>query len=171
VGRTAIIISVSYIVATVLVTLLALAIGASTRSRREADTARLAEREKTWFVVAVAILTALLFGTIFFTPYGRSAGRGAQVVDAKAVQFAWILPAKPIRAGRPVEFRITSGDVNHGFAVYTSSWKLLFQIQVVPGSTQTYVYTFRKPGSYRVVCLEFCGVGHAEMQSRIEVRA
>lgn len=169
-GRTATIIALSYVVATVLVALLGLAVAASTRSRRPTDVRRLAEREKTWFVVAVGLLTALLFATIFFTPYGRSADAGAQVVDVKAVQFAWLLPGESIQSGRPVEFRLTSDDVNHSFAVYTLSWKLLFQVQVVPGRTQKYVYTFKRPGRYRVVCLEYCGLDHHLMAAQIEVR-
>jgi cytochrome c oxidase subunit 2 len=169
VGRTAVVISVSYVVAAVVVALLALVVARSTRTRRGVDTARAAEQEKTWFVVVVVLLAALLFATILFTPYGRSAGRGAQVVDVQAVQFAWLLPGKPLKAGRQVEFRLTSKDVNHNFAVYTLGWKLLFQVQVVPGKTQKYVYTFRKPGKYRVVCLEFCGLGHSLMQSQLTV--
>lgn len=170
-GRTAIIVAVSYLVATALVAALALAVAASARSRRGVDERLLGEREKAWFVVTVALLAALLFATIFFTPYGRSAGSRGQVVDVRAVQFAWLLPVKPIEAGRPVEFRLTSDDVNHSFAVYTRSWRLLFQVQVVPGKTQTYVYTFEKAGTYRVACLEFCGLDHHLMQGQLEVRA
>jgi cytochrome c oxidase subunit II len=168
-GRTALVIAISYVVATVLVGLLTLLIARSTRARRGVDTERAAEQEKTWFVVVVVLLAALLFATILFTPYGRSAGRGAQVVDVEAVQFAWLLPGKPLKADRPVEFRLRSKDVNHNFAVYTEGWKLLFQVQVVPGKTQKYVYTFHRPGTYRVVCLEFCGLGHSLMQSRLTV--
>jgi cytochrome c oxidase subunit 2 len=171
VGRTAIIIGVAYIAAATLAGLLVLAIGFSTRVRGEPDTTRLAAREKTWFVVAVALLTALLFATIFFTPYGRSASPGAQVVRVEARQFFWKIPPTPIDANRQVEFRITSKDVSHEFAVYTTSWKLLFQVQVLPGKEQRYVYTFHTPGRYRVVCLEYCGVGHADMLGQLQVVA
>jgi len=171
VGRAATIIAISYIVAAVLVALLALALASSTRRRRQMDVRRLAEREKSWFVVAIALLTALLFATIFFTPYGRGAGRHKQVVDVQAVQFAWLMSGKPIRAGVPVEFRLDSRDVNHNFAVYTSGWEFLFQVQVVPGTTQKYVHTFKKPGTYHVLCLEYCGVDHHLMNRIITVRA
>jgi cytochrome c oxidase subunit 2 len=170
-GRTALIISIAYVVAMVVVALIALAVVASTRVRGEPDTRRLAEREKAWFVLAVVILTVLLFGTIFFTPYGRSAGSDAQVMEVKALQYAWLVPPTPIEAGKPVEFRLTSQDVSHAFAVFTSSWKLLFQVQVLPGAEQRYVYTFEKPGTYRVVCFEFCGIGHDKMQAQLLVRA
>ena len=59
--------------------------------------------------------------------------------------------------------------MNHSFAVYTAAGKLLFQVQVMPGRTQNYVYTFKKPGLYRVLCLEYCGVDHDAMQSDLRV--
>ena len=168
-GRTAIIISISYLAATVLVTLVAVAIAASTRRRSPVDLEQLREREKTWFVISVALLTALLFGTIFFTPYGKGAGKpGAQQLNVRGVQFAWIVSGR-VRAGQPVQFNLTSGDVNHNLGVYTESWKLLFQVQVVPDKTQHYVYTFARPGTYRLVCLEFCGLDHHLMQNQLEV--
>jgi cytochrome c oxidase subunit 2 len=136
-----------------------------------ADVGRLRDTERTWFVAVVLMLVALVVATIFFTPYGRSAGKDAQVVDVEAVQFAWLLPARPVKANREVEFRLTSKDVNHSFAVYTEGGKLLFQVQVMPGRTQKYVYTFKQPGSYRVLCLEYCGVDHDAMQNRLEVVA
>lgn len=147
-------------------------VAASTRGRRRAGEEvlrKLREQEKTWFAIVIVLLVALLFATIFFTPYGRSARAGHQTVNVKAVQFAWLIRGKPIKAGTSVEFRLTSADVNHGMAVYTQGGKLLFQVQVMPGKTQTYVYTFKKPGTYRIVCLEYCGVDHDLMQGRLTV--
>ncbi len=144
----------------------------STRGRgpdRATDLHRLRELERRWFVIVVVLLVSLLVATIFFIPYGRSAGKGAQVVDAEALQFAWVLSGTPVKAGREVEFRLTSRDVNHSFAVYTATGKLLFQVQVMPERTQTYVYTFEKPGTYRIVCLEYCGVDHDAMQADLTV--
>lgn len=171
-GRTATIIAVSYAVASAFAIVFMLFVAASTRSRRRAGEEalrKLREQEKTWFAIVVVLLVALLFATIFFTPYGRSAGGHHQTVDIKAVQFAWLIRGKPIRAGTSVEFRLTSADVNHGMAVYTQGGKLLFQVQVMPGKTQTYVYTFKKPGTYKILCLEYCGVDHDLMQSRLTV--
>ena len=136
-----------------------------------ADIHRLRETEKTWFVVVVVLLVALLVATIFFTPYGRSADSDAQVVEVQALQFAWVLPATPLKANRQVQFKLTSKDVNHSFAVYTAGGKLLFQVQVMPGRTQEYVYTFKQPGTYHVLCLEYCGVDHDKMQSELRVVA
>jgi cytochrome c oxidase subunit II len=174
VGRTATIIAVSYTIVSVLAIVFTAFIALSTRSRRKLDDERtlhtLGEHERTWFVVVIALLVALLFATIFFTPYGKSAGPDAQIQRVSALQFAWIMQGKPIRAGTPVEFELTSRDVNHNFGVYTASGRFLFQVQVVPGKTQRYVYTFDKPGTYQVLCLEYCGLGHNTMQTSFTVR-
>jgi cytochrome c oxidase subunit II len=173
-GTTATIIAVAYTAVCALAIGFMAVVARSTGGRgpeRALDTRRLRETEKTWFAIVVVLLVALLVATIFFTPYGRSAGKDAQVVEVTALQFGWVLPGKPIQANRQVEFRLTSKDVNHSFAVYTASGELLFQVQVMPDRTQTYVYTFRRPGLYRVVCLEYCGVDHDAMQSDLRVVA
>lgn len=173
-GRIAVLILVSYAAIALLAIGFMVVVALSTRGRHEQDEAtlrKLSETERTWFAIVVVLLAGLLFATIFFTPYGRSAGSNAQSIDVKAVQFAWIVSGGSIKAGTPVEFHLTSADVNHGFGVYTEGGKLLFQVQVMPGKTQDYVYTFKKPGTYTILCLEFCGVGHADMQGQLTVTA
>lgn len=141
------------------------------RSAAPLDLERVRHAERSWFVVVVLLLVAVLAATIGFTPYGRSAGKDAQIVNVRAQQFAWLLTSAPIKANRQVEFRLTSTDVNHSFAVYTMSGELLFQVQVMPGKTQEYVYTFHHPGTYQVLCLEYCGVGHTDMHTEFKVVA
>lgn len=167
-GGTATVIAISYAVVCGVAIVFMLGVAVSTRGRRETDPRKLGDREKTWFAIVVVLLVSLLFATIFFTPYGRSAARDAQVVDVQAQQFAWT-GLRPVKSGTQVEFRLTAVDVNHGFAVYTGGGKLLFQVQVMPGKTQVYRYTFHKPGTYRVLCLEFCGVDHDRMIGQLTV--
>ena len=170
-GRIAIIIAVAYgILGGAVVVLLGILVWSSTIGRRrEIDARKLGERERTWFGIVVVLLVGLLFATIFFTPYGRSAGKGGLSFDVKAQQFAFVIPGQPIKAGVPVTFHLTSSDVNHGFAVYNGQNEFLFQAQVMPGKTQDYVYMFKKPGRYRVVCFEYCGVGHDQMRGQLVV--
>jgi cytochrome c oxidase subunit 2 len=169
VGGTAITIGISYLVVVVLGLSVAAGIWRSTRSRRPTDPARLARRERAWLFVVVGLLLALLLGTIFFAPYGQSASGPHQVVDVRAQQFLWTFSPARIRAGERVEFRLTSADVSHNFAVYDPSSTFLFQAQVVPGTVQKVFHTFHRPGTYRVLCLEYCGVGHHAMQGTLEV--
>jgi len=173
-GQIATTIAVSYTVVSVIAIGFMLLVVRSTHGRgpeTPTDLERIRETEKKWFVAVVVILVALVFGTIFFTPYGRGAGKGAQVVKIEAVQFAWLIPPTTIKAGRQVEFELTSKDVNHSFAVYNASGELLFQVQVMPDHWQDYVYTFKTPGTYQVLCLEYCGVGHDQMRGQLTVTA
>ena len=136
------------------------------------DTARLAHGEKGWFIFTVIALGVLLLTTLSFIPYGDNApATGQQRVQVDGQQFAWIVTPSTITAGVPVRFTVTAKDVNHGFAVYNDDNVLLFQIQAVPDSTSHIVYTFKTPGRYQVVCLEFCGVDHDKMVGSFQVRA
>ena len=170
-GTTAKIIAISYLVVVLVGIALSLVLVRSTRTRGEVDTETLAHREKTWLGIVIGLLAALLLATIFYIPYGASAGTNAQVVHVEASQFAWKLDQQTVKAGTPVEFLLTSTDVNHGFGLYNDNDVLLFEVQVVPGKTQKGIYTFKKPGTYRILCLEFCGFDHHLMENTITVTA
>jgi cytochrome c oxidase subunit 2 len=168
---TAWVITVAYAVVVVIGSLLALVVFASTKRSGVAASAvdTYSHRERTWLLIVLAALVALLFATIFYRPYGAHAGHHAQVVRVTGVQFAWAVQPGEVKAGLPVEFLATSQDVSHGFGVYDSGGVLQFQAQVVPDMTQRVVHTFHRPGTYEVLCLEFCGVDHHRMTTTFEV--
>lgn len=169
-GTAATAIAVTYSIAVVAGLWIALGIWRSTREdRRELDTERAAEREKAWLGTVVAFLVATLIGTMLLVPYGESAGTDGQVVDVVARQFGFVLTPPKVVAGRPVEFHLRSEDTTHGFGVMTRDNTLLFQAQIAPEHTQHVVHTFKEPGIYKIVCFEFCGVGHHAMLAQIEV--
>ena len=170
-GGTAKVIAFSYLVVVVIGVAIALAIAWSTvvRPRQRTNTHRLAERERVWLVIVLVTLAVLLLATIFFTPYGQSAGSHPQIVKVTGRQFLWQIVPDGVRTGRPVEFRLRSDDVSHGFGLYSPSGTFLKQIQVIPDEESRLVYTFHSPGVYHVYCLEFCGVDHHLMQSTLTV--
>ena len=179
-GSIAIIITVAYGVVVILGSILAIGLWRSTNSRRRVDTHKLAERERSWLVAVFLALVALLFATIFFTPYGKTAGNGpVQVVRVTGQQFAWKIEPSTVKAGVKVEFDVTSIDVSHGFGVYTDKLKFLFQVQAAPpdpskpagtpGPVTKIFHTFKTPGTYKVLCLEFCGRDHHLMEAQFEV--
>jgi cytochrome c oxidase subunit 2 len=168
-NSTAILIAIAYSVVVVVGSLVFVVVWRSTQTRGEVDTEAFARREKAWLVVVLTGLLALLLGTIFFTPYGETVSPDAQVVNVEARQFAFAIEAGEIRAGEPVEFRLTSADTNHGFGVYTEDDEFVFQAQIVPDYVTEAVHTFGEPGTYKVVCLEFCGVNHHGMLGQFEV--
>lgn len=92
-----------------------------------------------------------------------------QVVEVVGHQWFWQIKPSTIQTGSKVEFRVTSADVNHDFAIYAPDGLVVAQVQAMPGYTNKLLYTFDKPGTYRVQCLEYCGVGHAPMRSDFHV--
>jgi cytochrome c oxidase subunit 2 len=170
-NSTEVLIAVAYGLVTVAAVVLALMLAVSTRgSRPPVDEQRLAHRERNWLYIVIAILLALLFATIWFTPYGHGGTQtGDIVVRVDSRQFFWRVQPNTFPANREIEFRLTSADVNHGFGIYDPDERLVAQVQVVPGKTQTLVRKFGKPGHYRILCLEFCGFGHALMQGAFTV--
>jgi cytochrome c oxidase subunit 2 len=159
---------IAYGVVVILCILLAVGLALTTRRKKPVDLHRLAEAEKRWLVIVTVILVALLAATIWFIPYGRSTPADAQIVHVDAQQFFWKISPSRISVDRPVAFVTRSSDVNHGFGIYKGH-KFIAQIQVVPNQNSTLLHTFHEPGRYTVLCLEFCGLGHATMQATFEV--
>jgi len=172
VSHTAVVITVAYAIAVVIGLAIAAVIFQSTQ--RPAADDRIgtwSRRETTWLVIVVLTLFALLLATIFYVPYGATAGANSQFVRVTGRQFAWQLDAPDrLVVGKPVVFYTKSVDVAHGFGVYNPDDKLIFQAQVVPQKTQKIVHTFTQPGTYTVHCLEFCGAGHHLMSTTFEVK-
>jgi cytochrome c oxidase subunit 2 len=88
-----------------------------------------------------------------------------------ALRYAW--DGLPVRldAGTDYRFHIGAYDVQHGFSVRkedTLSKQL--SLQVLPGYEWTVPMQFDEPGSYHVVCNEFCGTGHRTMHGVFYVR-
>ncbi len=68
-----------------------------------------------------------------------------------------------VPTGRPVRLLLTSRDVIHSFFVPAFRLKQ----DAVPGLyTQTW-FQVRKPGRYRVMCAEYCGLNHSEMWGEV----
>lgn len=74
-------------------------------------------------------------------------------------------PAEPmiIPKSRFVEFILTSNDVTYGFGVFRKDGSLVFQLQVIPGYKNRYVWNFTEPGYYDVRSTEYSGPNHSDM--------
>lgn len=75
---------------------------------------------------------------------------------------ALVLPA-----GRAVALELSSPDVIHSFWIPPLGGKM----DMIPGRTTRLVLEATKPGRYRGVCAEYCGVSHALMAFPVEVLA
>ncbi|GEM82478.1 MULTISPECIES: cytochrome c oxidase subunit II [Meiothermus] len=87
------------------------------------------------------------------------------VAYVQAFSFGYLPMEMKFKAGQKVTFYITSPDVQHGFKVENTN----INVQVIPGEVAKVSYTFKKPGEYNLICNEYCGIGHANMVSKIVV--
>jgi cytochrome c oxidase subunit II len=128
-----------------------------------------AYRLRPWlFGFAALVLVAANWKAIEALPYVSHPGLGApQRVDVVGEQWSWSINPRQVTVGRPVEFHVTSKDVNHGFALYDQGLRIVAQTQAMPHYVNILRYTFTAPGTYRVLCLEFCGVSHHQMMAEI----
>jgi len=68
--------------------------------------------------------------------------------------------------GRPVEIKLMSRDVIHGFFLPDFRVKL----DAIPGRVGTVRFTPTATGTYDVVCSNFCGLGHSAMGAKLVVK-
>lgn len=150
------------------------------------DYAKASRLRLLFFVSLGAILLTFLVLTLPRLPYPVEAFTPDRVVHAVGKQYAWSLTEDPgptlaawdrefspvvtVPAGTLVEFRVTTLDVNHGFSLYASDGHLVAQTQAMPGYMNRLRVTFDQPGTYTVLCLEFCGMSHHRMRGVVEVR-
>jgi cytochrome c oxidase subunit 2 len=72
-----------------------------------------------------------------------------------------------IPSDRPVYIHVTSDDWIHSFHVQ----ELGLKQDAIPGQYNTVKTKVFEPGSYRLYCAEYCGVGHSGMLGTIEVKS
>lgn len=75
------------------------------------------------------------------------------------------MPVLKLQKGAQYTLHLSSLDINHGFNLYP----LNINFQVVPGYDYGLRVTPSEAGDFRVVCNEFCGIGHHTMVGRIIV--
>lgn len=144
-------------------------------SGQQADSAQITRKayaiRRWWFGALILLGVGVAYATLEPFPIGdqRAQSTTAQLVDAVARQWSWQLSQDQVKAGTPVQFNVTSLDVNHGFAIYGPNDRIVTQVQAMPGFTNRLLYTFTEPGKYRVMCLEYCGLAHHAMVAEFEV--
>ena len=87
--------------------------------------------------------------------------------EAHVVAKMWEFDPAVIRVpkGSVVDFYVTSLDVIHGFHIHGTNVNLM----ALPAAVNYAQATFREPGTFPVVCHEYCGAGHQQMAAAIEV--
>ncbi|WP_394121240.1 cytochrome c oxidase subunit II [Planococcus donghaensis] len=148
--------------------------------------------EKIWLVFGIASLIVFLsvVGVSAFSQDHTPAG-GMETIDPKkvnetapfdnpgvtqldedtyqativAMAFGYQAPDLRVPVGKEIIFKVTSTDVVHSLTIDDTKVNMM----VVPGRITTKSYTFEEPGTYLILCNEYCGTGHHMMYTEIEV--
>jgi cytochrome c oxidase subunit 2 len=78
--------------------------------------------------------------------------------------FQWY-PILQLQAGATYRLHMSSLDVNHGFSLFPMN----VNFQIVPGYDYALQVTPTAAGDFRIICNEFCGIGHHTMVGRVIV--
>lgn len=129
-----------------------------------------------WEIGAVVLLATLflVWWVIGMRQYVelRVAPENARVVYVTAKQWMWkfAYPEGPssmaklyVPAGRPVKLIMTSRDVIHSF--FVPDFRVKYD--VVPGRFTTLWFEAKEPGTYQILCTEYCGTGHSIMRGEV----
>jgi cytochrome c oxidase subunit 2 len=85
-------------------------------------------------------------------------------------RFGWGGLPVALEAGTEYDIHLGSADVQHGFSIRPEdSLSQQINLQVLPGNEWVVPMTFDDPGTYHVICNEFCGVGHRGMHDKLFV--
>jgi cytochrome c oxidase subunit 2 len=86
------------------------------------------------------------------------------------LQWNWLGTPVTLEAGREYDIHLSSLDVQHGFSIRPEkTLSKHMNLQVLPGYEWILPMEFDEPGTYHVICNEFCGQGHRTMHGRVEV--
>ncbi|NPB04645.1 MAG: cytochrome C oxidase subunit II [Thermotogae bacterium] len=116
-------------------------------------------------VIGIALLKGIDVPTCVtdFKPFdkGELIQVGPKEYQLKLLGRMWAFQPNEIviPAGSKVTIYTTSLDVQHGFEIEGKAVNLM----VIPGAVNKAEVVFNRPGEYRFVCNEFCGIGHQGM--------
>ena len=137
---------------------------------------KLSQLEGFWLSAAFIIFVGVNLASLKFMPliaaaHAATSGEPLQEINFTATSWAYDISNHQIEAGKPVRFSGKAMDTQHGFAVYHPDGRLLFTMLMMPGLTKptTVIHTFKDPGTYKVRCLEYCGIAHHAMQDELTV--
>lgn len=87
-----------------------------------------------------------------------------------ALQWSWDGLPVVLETGTEYQFHLSAYDVQHGFSVrHADNLSKQISLQILPDYEWVVPMEFDDPGTYHVVCNEFCGTGHRSMHGEFYV--
>ena len=133
------------------------------------DAATVERRRRTLVLGLLALGLVVSLASLWRWPH--DVDPAATVVNVTGGQWFWQIDATEVPLGTPVAFHVHTEDVTHGAGIMDGDGRILAQTQAMPGYVNRFEVTFDTPGTYRVVCMEYCGVAHHDMIDEFTVVA
>lgn len=160
------------IISLVLMSLISLVFIAAVRSGGRAPAASNVERRRS-VLILVMLAAGILITIASLRPWPQAVALTADTptINVTGGQWYWEIDRTELPLSVPVVFNAHTADVTHGFGVTDDTGTLLFQVQAMPGYVNQVQYVFDEPGTYTVICLEYCGLVHHDMITEFTVAA
>ena len=138
--------------------------------------------EDTWTIVPTILMVALgILSYLAMPQYYLKGKDSAATIEAIGHQFYYEFryPGLPhavdndmyLPLGVPVTIDLTSAESDETRAVIHSFWVPEFRVKqdMIPGMVVPIHFTPIELGTYKLICTEFCGLGHAHMWGYVHV--
>ena len=121
-----------------------------------------AKRTSVVRLIAVAILVAAAAWTV----NGAARQDALREIDVVARRFAFEPARIEVAVGERVRLRVVSADGVHGFEIK----KFKVKKEIPRGTTPVIIeFTASEAGEFPILCSEYCGDGHEDMQGQLVV--
>lgn len=114
-------------------------------------------------LLVISVLAIGLPALVVLRPIGSGP---IEIHGVMANEGGWTPGELAAKVGEPINLRLTSDDVVHGFAIGQSPW---LSVEVMPGKWTTTTLVFDRPGKYTFYCTRWCRPNHWRMRGTIEV--
>ncbi len=130
-----------------------------------------------WWTVIPAIFVVVMAFFSVKVWYGIEIAQPTNGIAVESIGHQWyytfrypnvhgeIPDAMHLEENVPVTLHVTSTDVIHSFWVPT----MRIKADMVPGLINTLHFTPTVPGTYKIICTEFCGTLHSQMEKQTVV--
>ena len=112
------------------------------------------------------IAVAVLIGAAAWTVNGAARQDAPREIDVVARRFAFEPARIEVAVGERVRLRVVSADGVHGFEIK----KFKVKKEIPRGTTPVIMeFTASEAGEFPILCSEYCGDGHEDMQGQLVV--
>ncbi len=108
----------------------------------------------------------------FIEEYKVGEEKGIAIVEPPPGGHAYLVgrmwswyPILKLKKGVEYTLHLSSSDINHGFSLYPIN----LNFQVIPGYDYGLKVVPNEAGDFRIICNEFCGIGHHMMVGKVIV--